>query len=90
VVKERKQDVDARHKAGHDATTSARIIALDSERMRALSRLADPAMIHLTRRKRAHFARLDAKIGSLAGRGLVGLTGILLKVATWIRRQARC
>jgi hypothetical protein len=66
------------------------IIAPDSEHMRALSRLGDPAMIHLIRRKRAHFALLDVKIGSLEGRGLFGLTGFLLKVAAWIRRQARC
>ena len=66
------------------------IIALDSEHMRVLSRLADPAMIHLTRRKRAHFARVDVKMGSLGGRGLFGLTGFLLKVAAWIRRQAHC
>jgi hypothetical protein len=66
------------------------IIAPDSEHMRALSRLGDPGIVHMTRRKRAHFALLDVKIASLAGRGLFGLTGILAKVAAWIRRQARC
>ena len=66
------------------------IIAPVSEHMRLLSRLADPRIIQLTRRKRAHFALLHVKIGSLEGRGLFGLAGILLKVAAWIRRQARC